>query len=173
MAAGSDIRLSDAVGNDAGQSTETESKRGPESEIVEISPNNGSSTLKLFTRLGTIFAFETRGITRVPPEERESPSVANDMQIALLWFGMNISCNNLIVGLYGPLLFELGFLDSAMCAVFGALLGSLSTGYMAGWGPKSGNRTSESSPYECSSMMLKPFGLYAPGLITERAQWLL
>lgn len=98
---------------------------------------------RVYGSLERLFGFETRGITRVLPEDRDAPSIAKDIQIALLWFSANISCNNLIVGLYGPLLFELGFLDCAMCAVFGALLGSLSTAYMATWGPKTGNRTSE------------------------------
>lgn len=93
-------------------------------------------------RLESLSAFEARGIARVPPDERQPPSAAGDAQVALLWFSANISCNNLIVGLYGPMLFQLGFLDSAMCAVFGAFLGSLSTAFMAIWGPKTGHRTS-------------------------------
>lgn len=107
------------------------------------SPNALFSKLKsLNERLESLSAFEARGIARVPPDERQPPSTAGDVQIALLWFSANISCNNLIVGLYGPLLFQLGFLDSAMCAVFGAFLGSLSTAFMAIWGPKTGHRTS-------------------------------
>lgn len=101
-----------------------------------------SKTKYLNQRLEALSAFEARGIARVPPEERDPPSAAGDVQIALLWFSANISCNNLIVGLYGPMLFQLGFLDSAMCAVFGAFLGSLSTAFMAIWGPRTGHRTS-------------------------------
>jgi len=85
--------------------------------------------------------FEARGITRVQPEERNPPSLWDDVSVALLWFSANISMNNLAVGLFGPLVFGLGFLDSAMCAVFGSLLGALSTAYMSIWGPQSGNRT--------------------------------
>lgn len=85
--------------------------------------------------------FEARGITRVQPEERNAPSLWDDISVALLWFSANISMNNLAVGLFGPLVFGLGFLDSAMCAVFGSLLGALSTAYMSIWGPQSGNRT--------------------------------
>ncbi|ORY60268.1 permease for cytosine/purines, uracil, thiamine, allantoin-domain-containing protein [Pseudomassariella vexata] len=91
--------------------------------------------------LESLAGFESRGISRVPPSARQPPSRTADLQVAVLWFSANISCNNLIVGLYGPLLFQLGFLDSALCAVFGALLGSLSTSYMSIWGPQSGNRT--------------------------------
>lgn len=95
------------------------------------------------SRLEALWGFEARGITRVDPADREPASAARDLQIALLWFSANVSANNLIVGIYGPTLFGLGFLDSAMCAVFGALLGSFSTAYMAIWGPRTGNRTSE------------------------------
>lgn len=124
-----------------------ETKHGEGSAIAEVSSPSDhlSKRQSLVERLEVLFGFENRGITRVLPEERQQPSLASDVQIVVLWFGANISCNNIIVGLYGPLLFQLGFLDSVMCAVFGAFLGSLSTGYMAIWGPKSGNRTSESS----------------------------
>lgn len=96
---------------------------------------------QLNERIEGLAGFEARGITRVPPEERQPPSLASDIQVALLWFSANVSVNNLAVGLFGPLVFGLGFLDSAMCAVFGGLIGSLSTSYMSIWGPQSGNRT--------------------------------
>lgn len=96
---------------------------------------------RLNARIEGLAGFEARGITRVPPEERQPPSLASDVQVALLWFSANVSVNNLAVGLFGPLVFGLGFLDSAMCAVFGGLIGSLSTSYMSIWGPQSGNRT--------------------------------
>jgi hypothetical protein len=85
--------------------------------------------------------FEARGITRVGPSERHPPSTLADLQVFILWFGANISANNLTTGLFGPLIFGLGFRDSVVCAVFGCLLGSASTAYMAIWGPASGHRT--------------------------------
>jgi Permease for cytosine/purines, uracil, thiamine, allantoin len=96
---------------------------------------------KLNARIEGLAGFEARGITRVLPEERQPASSSADLQVALMWFSANISVNNLAVGLLGPLLFGLGFLDSAMCAVFGGLLGSITTAYMSIWGPQSGNRT--------------------------------
>jgi hypothetical protein len=129
-------------------SQRTEPPRNPEQSAG--ANNNNTSRIALIStrirhlnqRLESLSAFEARGIARVPPDERQPPSTAGNVQIALLWFSANISCNNLIVGLYGPLLFQLGFLDSAMCAVFGAFLGSLSTAFMAIWGPRTGHRTS-------------------------------
>ncbi|KAJ6780056.1 hypothetical protein PWT90_01228 [Aphanocladium album] len=85
--------------------------------------------------------FEARGIRRVDPEERQKASFASDMQIFLLWLSANLSLNNLGAGLLGPMVFGLGFRDAAVCAVLGALFGSLSTAYMCTWGPRSGNRT--------------------------------
>jgi len=41
----------------------------------------------------------------------------------------------------GPLAYDLGFIDSALCCVFGTLLGSAGAGYMSTFGPESGNRT--------------------------------
>ncbi|KAJ3498667.1 hypothetical protein NLG97_g947 [Lecanicillium saksenae] len=85
--------------------------------------------------------FEARGIQRVDPGERQRPSLSSDIQVFLLWLSANLSLNNLGAGLLGPMLFGLGFQDAAVCAVLGALLGSLSTAYMCTWGPQSGNRT--------------------------------
>ncbi len=92
-------------------------------------------------KIESLAGLEARGITRVLPEERHAGSLLGYLQIAALWFSANITANNLAVGLLGPLVFNLGFVDSAMCAVFGALVGSLPTAYMSIWGAQSGNRT--------------------------------
>lgn len=84
---------------------------------------------------------EARGISRVPPHEREAPSFAGYVQMVVMWYSVNITLNNLAVGFLGPLLFDLGFLDSAMIVTFACLLGSLGPAYMAIFGPQSGNRT--------------------------------
>lgn len=93
------------------------------------------------TRIENLAGFEARGIARVPPEERQAPSLMGYIQMLLLWFSANMSINNLAVGLCGPLVYSLGFTDSALCAVFGAFFGAFSTAYMATWGAESGNRT--------------------------------
>ncbi|KAH8909401.1 hypothetical protein BR93DRAFT_949850 [Coniochaeta sp. PMI_546] len=116
------------------------------SSASEASQKNETRTSSVALRqlnawIEGLSGFEARGITRVQPEERNAPSLWDDISVALLWFSANISMNNLAVGLFGPLVFGLGFLDSAMCAVFGSLLGALSTAYMSIWGPQSGNRT--------------------------------
>ena len=84
---------------------------------------------------------EARGITRVLPEERHEISALRYLQILIVWWGANITANNLAVGLLGPLLFGLGFTDSVMMVVFGCMLGALFPAYTSTWGPQSGNRT--------------------------------
>jgi purine-cytosine permease-like protein len=61
--------------------------------------------------------------------------------MTLLWFSTNITANNMAIGMLGPLSYSLGFVDSALCATFGALLGAAGVGYMGTFGPASGNRT--------------------------------
>lgn len=90
-------------------------------------------------------AVETRGINRVPPEERNLPSNSDYVQVTIIWFSANMAANNLIIGLLGPLLFQLGFLSSALIATFACFVGSLGPAYMSIWGAQSGNRTMVSS----------------------------
>lgn len=93
------------------------------------------------TRIENLAGLEARGIARVPQEERQKGSARGYAQMAILWFSVNVSANNLAVGFLGPLLFHLGFIDSTMMATFGCLLGSAVTAYMSIWGAQSGNRT--------------------------------
>ncbi|KAI4163208.1 MAG: hypothetical protein LQ342_003141 [Letrouitia transgressa] len=82
-------------------------------------------------RIESLAGLEARGITRVLPHERHAISLLGYTQMALLWFSANLSANNLGIAMLGPLYFQLSFLDSAMCAVFGAFVGSLATSYMS------------------------------------------
>ncbi len=92
-------------------------------------------------RVESLAGLEARGIVRVTEEERHGISPLRYAQMAILWFAANVTANNLAVGLLGPLLFGLGFVDSVLMAVFGCLVGSAVTAYMSIWGAQSGNRT--------------------------------
>lgn len=105
------------------------------------SPTLLSNIQRWNTRIESLSGFEARGISPVLPSERQRPSSAAYLQMMLLWFSANITVNNLVVGLYGPLLFQLGFLDASLCAVFGVALGAASTAYMGTWGAVSGCKT--------------------------------
>lgn len=96
---------------------------------------------RLNNKIESLAGLEARGITRVLPDERHATSLAGYVQMGLLWFSANVTANNLAVGFLGPLVFDLGFVDSSLCAVFGAFVGCLATSYMGIWGAQSGNRT--------------------------------
>ncbi|MCJ1384340.1 hypothetical protein MMC17_007456 [Xylographa soralifera] len=91
--------------------------------------------------VATISFLEERGIERVLPIDRYEVTAASYAQMLFLWFSTNLTANNLAVSLLGPLAFGLGFVDSALCAVFGGIVGAAGPAYMSTWGPASGNRT--------------------------------
>ncbi|CAI7570138.1 unnamed protein product [Penicillium glandicola] len=93
-------------------------------------------------RLGKLGFFESRGIERIPLDERKPTVTSADyMQMILMWLSINITANNMAVGMLGPSSYGLGFVDSALCATFGSLLGAAGVAYMGTFGPASGNRT--------------------------------
>jgi hypothetical protein len=102
---------------------------------------------KSFERQLVVYNLEARGIQRVEPDERQDLRLLGYFQIAIMWFSVNLAANNITLGMLGPAVFYLGFLDSCMLSIFGALVGSLVVAYVATFGPKSGNRTMIFSRY--------------------------
>ncbi|RDW69762.1 nucleoside transporter family protein [Coleophoma cylindrospora] len=92
------------------------------------------------TLLASAFV-EARGIDRVMPDERQQVSVFGYVQMLLLWFSANLTANNIALGFLGPSAYGLSFLDTAMCAVFGSIVGAMGAAYTGTFGPISGNRT--------------------------------
>ena len=118
----------------------------PKSELQSpTEPMTSTSTakqyLKSFERTLIRFNLEERGIERVPPEHRHSTQNLGFLQISLLWIGINLTANNITLGMLGPAVFYLPFLDCCLCAVFGMIVGCLPVAYIATFGPRSGNRT--------------------------------
>ncbi len=111
--------------------------------LTTIPPPPPSDTFfeRLNDKILAIKFLEKRGIERVPESERHEITGGRYMQMTLLWFSTNITANNMAVGMLGPLAYDLGFVDSALCAAFGAVLGSAGAAYMSTFGPESGNRT--------------------------------
>lgn len=100
------------------------------------------SLLKTFEQQLVEYNLEARGIERVAPEERmKRLSWLSYLQAFLLWVSINLAANNITLGMLGPAVFGLSFLDSALCAVLGAFVGSVGAAWMATWGPVSGIRT--------------------------------
>lgn len=102
---------------------------------------------KAFERQLVSYNLEARGIQRVEPDERQDLSLLGYSQVAIMWFSVNLAANNMTLGMLGPAVFSLGFLDACMTSVFGAVVGSLVVAYVATFGPKSGNRTMIFSRY--------------------------
>lgn len=96
---------------------------------------------KGFERQLVAYNLEARGIQRVEPDERQDLRLLGYSQVAIMWFSVNLAANNITLGMLGPAVFALGFLDACMLGIFGALVGSLVVAYIATFGPKSGNRT--------------------------------
>ncbi|KAF2726653.1 purine-cytosine permease FCY21 [Polyplosphaeria fusca] len=118
----------------------------PISENAEAANNPSwtgkvKSWYKRFERQLVAYNLEARGIQRVEPDERHDLRSLGYTQIAVLWFSINLAANNITLGMLGPAVFYLGFLDSCLCAVLGMLVGCVSVAYVATFGPKSGNRT--------------------------------
>ncbi|THW63089.1 purine-cytosine permease FCY21 [Aureobasidium pullulans] len=87
------------------------------------------------------YNLEARGIHRVMPNERHSLRNLGYSQVGLLWFSVNLAANNITLGMLGPAVYYLSFLDCSLCAVFGMLVGCLPVAYVATFGPVSGNRS--------------------------------
>ncbi|KAJ5774282.1 Permease cytosine/purine uracil thiamine allantoin [Penicillium paradoxum] len=100
------------------------------------------SILRAFEHQLVEYNLEARGVERVAVDERMKRNTwMTYLQVFLLWISINLAPNNITLGMLGPAVFGLNFLDSALCAVFGVLAGCLVAAWMATWGPISGIRT--------------------------------
>lgn len=97
--------------------------------------------LRRFERYLVEYNLEARGIQRVEESERIQLSWVAYLQPFLLWVSINLAANNITLGMLGPAVYGLGFLDASLCASLGALVGSLVAAWVATWGPISGVRT--------------------------------
>jgi hypothetical protein len=95
----------------------------------------------LARRVERLTGIEARGIHRVTLREQTPKTTLSFLQIILLWLSINTAAQNITLAGIGQSVFNLGFTDAALCSVFGGIVGSIPTAYMATWGPISGNRT--------------------------------
>ena len=84
---------------------------------------------------------EARGITRVLPEERHTGGKQAYLQMFALWFSINLVAANIVTGLLGPLVFQLGWVDCVCIVIFANALSACGASYTSTFGPESGNRT--------------------------------
>ena len=87
------------------------------------------------------YHIEARGIRRVEFHEKHGLGWQKWIQPFILWVSVNLAAQNTTLGMLGPATFDLSFKDSALCAVFGCMAGSMPVAYIATFGPPSGNRT--------------------------------
>jgi len=113
----------------------------PTTEAVEESSSTLRGYVKSFERTMAYYNLEARGIQRVTTSERHSIKNLGYAQIGLMWLSINLAANNITLGMLGPTVYYLSFLDASMCAVFGMLIGCLPPAYIATFGPRSGNRS--------------------------------
>ncbi|KAI9047589.1 hypothetical protein LZ554_008302 [Drepanopeziza brunnea f. sp. 'monogermtubi'] len=104
-------------------------------------PKSSHKFLQWTQRVEHFLGLEARGIHRVKANEQTAKTTLGFWQIVILWLSINTAPQNIILGSIGRGVYELGFVDATLCAVFGGTLGCVPTAYTAGWGPWSGNRT--------------------------------
>ena len=109
---------------------------------------------------------EARGIRRVLPEEKNGGGRRGYVQMFLLWFSMNLVVLNTITGLLGPLVFQLGWVDSVCIVIFANALAACGPAYTSTFGPETGNRTMVRvrEGYRCQSN--RSFYIYSTSLDT-------
>lgn len=110
------------------------------------------SYVKRFEQQLVAYNLESRGIQRVEEHERIKIGWLAYLQVFVLWISINLAANNITLGMLGPAVYKLSFRDASVCAVFGAIAGSLPVSWIATWGPISGNRTMVIVPVTTSSL---------------------
>ncbi|KAK4979458.1 Vitamin B6 transporter, partial [Elasticomyces elasticus] len=96
--------------------------------------------IRSFEHTMAYYNLEARGIQRALPEDRHDLRNLGFTQIGVLWFSINLAANNITLGMLGPAVFYLSFVDASLLAVFGMLVGCVPVAYIAIFGPLSGNR---------------------------------
>ncbi|KAL5114717.1 Vitamin B6 transporter [Pleosporales sp. CAS-2024a] len=116
---------------------------------LELGISEPVNALQRFcNRLDAACGVEARGIERVPEELRERDMTYRDyIHIFTLWFSMNCTANQLTLGVLGPVSYGLGLKDSIVICMLGTIFGSLCTGYISTFGPRSGLRTLNVAKY--------------------------
>ncbi|TIA33348.1 purine-cytosine permease FCY21 [Aureobasidium pullulans] len=90
---------------------------------------------------------ESSDLGRVEEGSRDGAHSMSPMHVAVIWISCNLTAENIILGMLGPLQYDLTFFDSALCGISGAIIGSTAVAYVATFGPKSGHRTMIISRY--------------------------
>lgn len=102
--------------------------------------SNPESRIRAFEQMLVKYNLEIRGIQRVDEDEKVQISWLAYLHAFGLWTSINLAPNNITLGMLGPAVYELSFRDASLCAVFGAIIGSVPVAWIATWGALSGLR---------------------------------
>lgn len=102
--------------------------------VIELKERKGffRSLRKGEDWLDSKLGIETRGIDRIPDDEKQPPSSWN---MLLLWWSLNVHVGVIPLGILGPA-FGLTLGQSVAANIIGNVLGALCTSYTATLGPK-------------------------------------
>ncbi len=98
------------------------------------------SQAQAFEQILVKYNLEIRGIQRVDEHEKDQINWLAYLQAFGLWTSVNLAPNNITLGMLGPAVYQLSFRDASLCAVFGAVIGSVPVAWIATWGALSGLR---------------------------------
>ncbi|ESZ93640.1 putative Purine-cytosine permease fcyB [Sclerotinia borealis F-4128] len=108
-----------------------------ETAIHSSSLQEGSTWYAKAHRYTSRFGVESRGIERVPSDER---STAGMSQIGTLWLSANMVVSSFALGALSYPIFFLGFVDTVLIILFVNLLGVLPVCFFSTFGPRFGLR---------------------------------
>lgn len=108
-----------------------------ETAIHSSSLQEGSTWYAKAHHYASRFGVESRGIERVPSDER---STAGMSQIGTLWLSANLVVSSFAIGALSYPVFHLGFVDTVLIILFVNLLGVIPAAFFSMFGPRFGLR---------------------------------
>jgi len=121
--------------------TNTHSDLAPSPPVSEASTSFVARYWKPVERILLQYNVEARGVQRVLPEERTPIRGSVFANTFVFWFSINLQAILVTLGMLGPTVYSLSFFDCSLLGVFGSIVGTFPTAYIATLGPQSGNRT--------------------------------
>lgn len=134
-----------------GTNTAAPRSSNPQYENLSISFLLTRKVISWNAKVESLAGLEARGITRVRPEEKHEAGRNDYLQMFVLWFSINLVATNIITGLLGPLVFELGWVDCVCIVIFANAISAGAVSYISTFGPESGNRTMVRMRAECKA----------------------
>ncbi|KAI5966468.1 uncharacterized protein KGF55_000777 [Candida pseudojiufengensis] len=127
-----------------------------EEEKSEQSSKDESSIKKLLTKWGKYLNVETRGIEKVPIEERTDTSLLIPFTI---FFSPQMAVSALSTGSLAPIM-GLDFRSAVLCSIFCNIIGAMVVGVVCLFGLKTGLRQQIASRYLTGNIMGRIFAFF-------------